>query len=584
MARPISATIEQVKSDEERPTGFSLEAIPDGIISVEDVIHGIVTNIPKNAVPQGSASSIVNGRVRDGWTESRPGTVSLTPAKPNSNKVYKIVQGLNEDGQPIIARFAVGSIHLLINGAWVEVNDYISLEAFETAKNVDGWWLFTSGITTGDTFKKNSSNNQLLDGTDALNAEQVIVKEVNDFLLIVNPRFVYRPQVFVTQQFNFLFTVDGVQKVGYINLTGTSTPELPVSGLVEGSPVARYITTFGERVVVASIYENGILLPNTVQWSANSDGFDWDSETAGQEHLIQGTRGFGNHITGVFGFEEQMIVLRMNSIWVAARRASGIAPFSFREHSVGSGCDLPYSAVEVKDGVMFADRRTRGVYMYSPGSLPIRVSKRVDLPELFTDLEDPIWVEGGYDPFREEYLLGITTVDDKKFVLDKLWIFSMNNGTWCKDDSPDITSIGKTCGNISVQEQLLFHPSIFKGVETGEIIYHDEDADDDWNGDEFTWEFVSPNIGSNTSRRTLKTVMASMLIQSNGNLSFAMSNDKVTWRNTIAENIISSSSRSNHGLRKQQITGDDLYWRFRCTAKAQLHSWWANLIEKHIKR
>lgn len=583
MARPTNSTIADLQPSDSPVMGFSDEQLPDGLIEVGEVKGGLVTGLSQEKTPRGSASVFINGRILPGWTETRPGTTLLTPTKPDNNKIYKLILCLNEAGSPIVARFALGSIYLLIDNVWYSVDDFITLTPYEANKDGNGWWLFTTPIGSGDTFTKIlPSRDQLLAGDAALNAVQVIAKNTDGFLLIVNPLYVTHPVLNVTQMFNYLFVTDLLGPVGWVSLDALAHDERAASGRIRGAPQARYITTFGDRVIAAHIESGGDGFPNRVQWCDNSDPFTWDGETSGTEDLIQGAFGLSDSITGIFGMDQICYILRRQSIWTMTRQAFGSVPFRFDPYLSGYGCDLPYSATQIQNGLIWADRRTKGVYMFIPGSLPIRISENIN-PNFIVDLEDPIWVEGSYDPFERQYHLGLTT-SGVDYLIQKIYIYDLDSKTWAVDDSPIISCFGRMAGTLDIQDRLIFHSSIFKGIETGEIIYHDEDVNTDWNGDEITLTFASPNMGALSNRRTLQYVLTKLLVLFDGDVIFDVSNDGVTWRNVITKSVTSETYLQQVGLKKQPITGDDLFWRLRSTAKIQLRSWFAELLDKSMSR
>lgn len=583
MARPSSSTIEQIVADDQKLTGFSDESLPEGIIEVGSITDGLVTAISQDKIPRGSASVLLNGRQTPGWTESRPGTTLLTPEKPDSNKVYKLVLCLNEDGTPVVVRFALGSIFILLNNEWVEVIDFISLTPYEATENADSWWLFTEGITTGDTFTKfPPTMNQLLSGEAALNAPQVIAKNFEDWLLIVPPIYIDKPTLNITQMFDYLFVTDLLGPIGFISLDAEAHNGIEIAGRILGASAARYITTFGDRVVVAHVQDGGEIFPGRVQWCDNSNPFIWNGETSGREELIQGAYGFGDHITGLVTIGNVCYIIRRQSIWTITRQAFGTAPFRFDPYLAGFGTDLPYSLAEIQNGCIWADRRTKGIYMFIPGSLPTRISVVID-DLLLVDLEDPIWVEGSYDPFRREYTLGITT-SGTDYLIQKKYLYSVDYKTWNIDDSPVVSCMGKMAGTLDVQDRLIFHSSMFSGIETGEIVFFDEDEEHDWDDEEFEFTFVSPNLGSLSLRRTIQDTLAKLKILSGGEVTFDLSNDGEDWRNEISETVTADTKLVQMGLKRQKITGDNLFWRLRSTAKTQLRSWFVRLLDKGLIR
>src|SRR5690606_3317636 len=132
---------------------------------------------------------------------------------------------------------------------------------------------------------------------------------------------------------------------------------------------ARFITNFGERIVAGYVgLKEGGWRPSGIAWPVNGNPRDWSGLGSGFEDLAN--QDIGDNISGLFGFEDQMVVLRRKSIVHATRLAFATAPFKFRTIISGVGCDLPYSGAKIPNAIIFADQRTRGVFLYQPGARP----------------------------------------------------------------------------------------------------------------------------------------------------------------------------------------------------------------------
>lgn len=202
-----------------------------------------------------------------------------------------------------------------------------------------------------------------------------------------------------------LYIANGVDKIHRISLGSNKLQEL------EESPRGRYITSYADRLVTLyNGYDVGGVLAANIAWSANSDPFDWHSESSGQENLIQSPTDSGDHGSGIFGLDDVCVILRHRSIWHGSRQPFAIAPFRFQPIISNIGCDLPYTAVRGPLGsVMWTDSRTRQVYIYRPGSAPTPLADPVNQkrakvePYLLSSLTDRYWAHATYDPFEKEY-------------------------------------------------------------------------------------------------------------------------------------------------------------------------------------
>lgn len=356
---------------------------------------------------------------------------------------------------------------------------------------------------------------------------------------------------------------------------------------------ARFLTTFAERVIAANIGGSSSL----IAWSANGAPTDWTSISAGEENLILAPSDTGDAITGLFSMEGALVILRRASIWAASRQPFAAQPFRFDAVHSGIGCDLPYSAVRVPGGIIFADYRTRGVYFYQLGGIPQRISQPID-DQLFTGLEEPSWVQGSFDWRTLTYKLGIAG-SSKTFT--RIWHFNMLNGpSWTYDDGPSARSMGThiidetgvfidslsgdiddLVGSIDSLSRVGYDFTPLYGRADGEVLAEDEEIDWDFGGTAFEFEAISPNVGSVSRRRTIMDLMLTVDYVRSGSITLEHSVDKSTWRNT--KTVVLSGDRV--GMRKTSTTGNDLYWRIKATSSdVKLMAWWLRFGEKSLQR
>jgi hypothetical protein len=379
-------------------------------------------------------------------------------------------------------------------------------------------------------------------------------------------------------------------------------------GEVDGAPYARFVTVFADRVVAAGIAPDS-LGSTKIQWSANALPEEWDAlenEGAGEENLISSPSDTGDDITGLHALTQEMLILRERSIWVATRQPIVFAPFRFQPISVNHGCDLPYSAVKVENGVIWADYRSKGVWLFQPGSQPQRISDQID-DQLFVDLENLKWAEGSYDPFNREYHLGLATAPGEQ--LTKIWVLNLKTGAWAYDDTPIIQTIGQTVqlddlimidellGTIDAQNPApsgvindwegseVLPTGILKGTNTGEVLIQSYDADDDWNAFNFEFEWQSHSMAAFELRRTLTDLMLTIEAPISGTATLQESKDEISWVNDKVVTITGATNRQRIGLPRRQITGNDLFWRISSDCpQLRLNSWWVRILNKFLQR
>ena len=110
MARGIAASTEQLEGPDNRKPGFSFENLREGDIEVQDLTPGLVMNLPRDKMPAGSFSELVNGRLRRSHILRRGGFERYI-ADADSNSVMKLAAARITGNVDYIVRVAVGSIH-----------------------------------------------------------------------------------------------------------------------------------------------------------------------------------------------------------------------------------------------------------------------------------------------------------------------------------------------------------------------------------------------------------------------------------------------------------------------------------------
>jgi hypothetical protein len=143
---------------------------------------------------------------------------------------------------------------------------------------------------------------------------------------------------------------------------------------------------------------------------------------AGTENLVTSPSDTGDEITGIFAFEQVMVIFRERSIWHATRQPFATAPFRFFPVTTEIGCDMPYTITRIAGGIVWTDYRTRGIYYYRPGIQPIKLSDAIEDENFLSDLIWPEGAEAAYDPVQKEYILGYPTNADVKLTLNAWWI------------------------------------------------------------------------------------------------------------------------------------------------------------------
>ena len=203
------------------------------------------------------------------------------------------------------------------------------------------------------------------------------------------------------------------------------------------APRYKYITSFYNRIIGANLV-GGAPIPIQVGWSGDFNFGEWDTNvdpSAGFAPLEESQSDYADAITGLFGFANQMIILREQSIWLA-NKIPGTNPFFFFTAVPSVGCDVPNSVQKIPGGIVFYDRRTNSLYSFT-----IKEGiKDIGVPiedSIYASISDPDKVFSVFDPIELEYKLccplqGTNTV--------RCWTYSFKNDKMWYDDFDNITS------------------------------------------------------------------------------------------------------------------------------------------------
>lgn len=343
--------------------------------------QGMITNIDAADIPTAAMQRVLNARVRFDKTLRRSGHVlfrsQLTDAstvvtKPDSSRVLKVATLKDNQGNAYTFRFSPAAVHVLDTGVWTDV------PAVATA------------ISGGahDRFRTVVINNQ------------------------------------------FVFSNNGVD---YVQVLDPVTPDYDRLG---NAPKYRYVTGFANRVIGANRTDGGSYAVE-LGWSANGLITEWDGATdvsAGATPLTESPSDFADHITGVFGLTNALVIPRERSIWLATRNPVATQPFNFYNAVPGIGCNAPYSAAPFERGLCWFDPRTGTVWVYEIGSTPESIGRPVD-NELVKNIDDPAHVFGSYNPVENEYIVFVPVVGTN---IVKAWTFNFRTKSWSYDEIADI--------------------------------------------------------------------------------------------------------------------------------------------------
>jgi hypothetical protein len=457
---------------------------------------GMITSIDPSDLPDEACVRLVNGRVRYDRSSRRNGFLVLAVNEPNSGEIRKLILSRVFFGKSVLLRVTQTSIHKLGIASWIAISG---------TPNPIGKYIDSATV------------------------------------------------------FNRIIIADGTNKLIYIyNGAVESAPE---------APIAKFVTGFYNRVVSAHRVDasDGSI---TVYWSAEFEPGDpvplktWNLSTnigAGYEPLIDSPGDVGDQITGIRGFANILVIPREKSIWLANKQASNTAPFRFYNALPGTGCDCS-NAIEIsRDGMIFADTRTKTMYVLNPAGGMDRFSVNVET-DLFAKLGKSIDARDAYasfDAFRNEYHFHIPdgstsrnwvfNFDTKAFSYDESALIQTLTSRLCTDKPLVIgTTIGELTGTIGyltgtiggLDDPRSDAATIYVGDSAGNI-YIDDDSYDDDDGDAYNFIYETKDF---TAQPDYDIDVRKLLVESNVDLAASM---KLEW---------SSDSGSNWNLYRDWFT------------------------------
>lgn len=312
-----------------------------------------------------------NYRIRYDALERRAGTNPIEGTKPDSNRVLA-TNLVRSAGIDYIFRYTKSTVHKYINGAYTAI----------------------VGVLTGS-------------DSDRIQPTVVLDKPV--------------------------FANAGADKIQLIDPVANTFADL--SSYSETS--YKFITSFYNRVVGA--YEVNSGKKTQIGWSAEYPNIEiWDPNidiSAGNTRIIDNPTDDTDDLTGVFGLDDIMIVLRERSIIVANKQPIASNPFYFRTAIPSIGCDCPWSAHVVNNGVAWADSATRTIWYYDGQSLN-RIGLKVET-EFWSIVTSTEKIYGHYDPNGQESHFILEQDDGYNYE----YIYSWRTEQWTMDRRYDVTSV-----------------------------------------------------------------------------------------------------------------------------------------------
>src|SRR5215203_245068 len=222
-----------------------------------------------------------------------------------------------------------------------------------------------------------------------------------------------------------------------IQLFDTATASF---GNLGNAPKYRYVTGAFNRVVGAARRNEA---EHEIGWSGENNIEEWDQavdHTAGSTPLVDSPADLSDFITGVFSYSNILVILRERSVWVANKQPIPQNPFYFAAAVPNIGCDSPFSATLIGNGLAWLDRRSATVYAYQPGSQPEPIGRPIE-KSIIANIDDPELIFSSYDPVHNEYSIAIPQVGSADV---DVWTYNLRGKAWARNTYYKITSMDDT--------------------------------------------------------------------------------------------------------------------------------------------
>lgn len=413
----------------------------------EGVINGgMATIVDATSLENNQFTIARNAQIRYDKTQRRAGFPDLTPAKPNSNKVLGFFGFKEFSGVERLYRLTRNTIHSHSAGSWTAVTSGTPISG-----------------TDDDRFSTASVNNRF-------------------------------------------FFANGVNPIQEIN-TGVGT-----YAALGNADEYKYICGFYNRLVGANL-GGGSANPIQIGWSGDTNFGEWDGLvdlSAGSSIIVDSPTDFSDFITGLFGFDEEMLVLRERSLWSATKQPVFSNPFYLRTVIPNVGCDCPATAVQIPNGIAWYDRRTRSAYTYRLGNAGQQGSlEKISFPietSISAQITDSADIFAGYDYYEDEYFLAIPA---SSTTITRVWVYNFKVKAWTYWELDNIScvsgidfasgklvindllgKINSLIGKINTLSSQTTIPTLMFGKNSGDIVQRDIATDTD-GGASYTYELAS---------------------------------------------------------------------------------------------
>lgn len=248
----------------------------------------------------------------------------------------------------------------------------------------------------------------------------------------------------------FYFLNNGADEIQAINGALTTFADLG------NAPRYKFGTGFYERIVGA----NRVNVSSVeLGWSGQLNPTVWDFPTdisANSMFLVESPSDLGDHISGVYGITNYLVIPRERSIWVCTKNPQPQRPFNPYNAAPGVGTNLPYTVAVWEGGIIFADARTGTVWLYTVGERPEPIGRPND--KLFYRQLAQVGFNdafASYDPVLNEYTVVLPIPGSGVY---PAWTYNFRTKSWSYDEYPitvwSLQDFDFASGYISIDELL----------------------------------------------------------------------------------------------------------------------------------
>lgn len=346
------------------------------------------------------------------------------------------------------------------------------------------------------------------------------------------------------------FSNNGVDPIREVNL---SAQTIDVLG---NAPRFKYICAIADRIVGAYLIGDDPSTdnPTLVGWSGDINLSEWDPNTdfsAGSNPLYESQSQYSEFITGIFGFETVLLVMRQRSIVMGTLQASATDPFYFFTAVPGVGSDSPDTIQQIPGGLIWYDYRTRMVYQYAVAQSSYGVANGVNLiglpisETLTNQITDNTTLFSSFDPINLEYQLCIPVASSN---ITRIWTYNLKMKAWSFDEVANVSSIdnvefsqangtigdlvgtiGDLIGTIEDLSPNLNKSTRFYSLVSGDIEQYDATVDQD-NDLDYTTTIESKVYELPVLDASFQRIRLEIIVRSTSILTLSYSKDNgVTW-------------------------------------------------------